>query len=674
MGMEKLIQITKRLRLAIVAICGLSAVLMGCPPTETLPPTFSLELNKTAVTIKQGEEGTVTITVSPENGFSDSVNLSVLRLPVNVTPVFSENPTSLSSQLTLQVTNSAAVNTTNITIRGESGNLEATANLSLTVEPGDSTKTFSIFLNPNELTIIKGEQEQTTVTLDFVEASEPVNLSVENLPSGVSASFSQTPTTTSSILTLTVDESAEAGASLITVKGTLNGSVVTTALALGIEDRPVPGKGNLQVIFSGLPGTLADEGYITIKGPNSYSKKLFSETTLTGLEPGDYLITVDPIYICGREYISDIPEISKLIVENEIQELRINYAVNNELSPAFRAKVSSTYSDGSTLDAEATFVLDTSGSENILQVYGCITDSSSHDIDMQGVRILEGNAKNHFLSQGSFFRDVQFTDEVISGCIEVDFSCKVSYVKDELILTDEEVTKLNNDDYYIVLEPRNSFVELVGQISLDDSINEQYRGGDLEITIDTTGIYRDETSWSGSVIQGIFDFSSGTIYAGYTDCSNKYYLTQYMSEDQTFADIFAGEYLISVSSVYRPSSSDLLFVPKESCITVNVQVGQKTTVDIEFEPQGWGFLNINLSGIPTDEEAHITLRPLDEPNFYYREDGSYGDYYLAGTYEILADNIITFEGEVYTPTIDVPSPVITSGGTTNVEISYTKQN
>src|SRR5205814_1845663 len=54
-------------------------------------PTYTLSASPSSVTVTQGSTGTSTITVSPLNGFTGSVNLSTSILPSGVTVAFNPN-------------------------------------------------------------------------------------------------------------------------------------------------------------------------------------------------------------------------------------------------------------------------------------------------------------------------------------------------------------------------------------------------------------------------------------------------------------------------------------------------------------------------------------------------------------------------------------------------------
>ncbi len=96
-------------------------------------PSFSLTANPASLNIVQGNSGTSTITVSPQNGFTGSVTLAASGLPSGVTAGFSQNPTTTTSTLTLTASASAPAGIYTVTINGTSGSLTGATTLSLTV-------------------------------------------------------------------------------------------------------------------------------------------------------------------------------------------------------------------------------------------------------------------------------------------------------------------------------------------------------------------------------------------------------------------------------------------------------------------------------------------------------------------------------------------------------------
>lgn len=87
-----------------------------------------------------GNQGTSTITIAPQNGFSGSVSLSASGLPSGVTAAFNPNPATSSSTLILTASATATPFAGTVTVTGTSGNLTQTTPLTLTsAAPPDFT-------------------------------------------------------------------------------------------------------------------------------------------------------------------------------------------------------------------------------------------------------------------------------------------------------------------------------------------------------------------------------------------------------------------------------------------------------------------------------------------------------------------------------------------------------
>ena len=103
-------------------------------------PNFSLSASPASLTVKQGTNGSSTITVTPSNGFTGSVTLSNSALPSGVTASFGTNPTTSTSVLTFTASSTATTGTSTITITGTSGTLSHTTTISLTISSAAATQ------------------------------------------------------------------------------------------------------------------------------------------------------------------------------------------------------------------------------------------------------------------------------------------------------------------------------------------------------------------------------------------------------------------------------------------------------------------------------------------------------------------------------------------------------
>ena len=193
-------------------------------------PGFWIEASSPILGIKPGGSASTTITVTDADGFSGRVTLALASaLPSGVTATWGTNPTTGTSVLTLTATAAAASSATNITITGTSGKVTASTTISLTIHP----PTFALTSAPNALQIGLSSSVTTKITLtpEFGFTGS-ATLSVTGLPSGVTASFSPSPMTGSSTMTLKSTATALGGTSTITVTGTSGSVVVSTQISL----------------------------------------------------------------------------------------------------------------------------------------------------------------------------------------------------------------------------------------------------------------------------------------------------------------------------------------------------------------------------------------------------------------------------------------------------------
>ncbi len=190
---------------ATVTITGTSGSLsatttIALTVNSTTSPAFSISASPTSLTVTQGSSGTSTITVTSTGGFDSATTLSASGLPSGVTASFSTNPVtppangSATSTLTLTASSTATVGTVTVTITGTSGSTSHTATISLTVQASSTSPNFTLSLSPSSFTIDDGGSTSTTLTITSVGGfSGSVTLSVNEFPSGVSATASENP-------------------------------------------------------------------------------------------------------------------------------------------------------------------------------------------------------------------------------------------------------------------------------------------------------------------------------------------------------------------------------------------------------------------------------------------------------------------------------------------------
>ena len=207
-------------------------------------PNFSVSASPASLSVTQGASGTSTITITSSGGFNSATTLSASGLPSGVTAAFSTNPVTppangtATSVLTLTASSSATVGTATVTITAASGSTTHTTTIALTVNSSSGTKNFTLSLSPSSFTVDERGSVSTTLTVTSVNGfNSAVELSVNEFPSGVSATASANPVTPpangSSTVTITWSASRRAptgttAIELIGTSGSLSNSIPVT--------------------------------------------------------------------------------------------------------------------------------------------------------------------------------------------------------------------------------------------------------------------------------------------------------------------------------------------------------------------------------------------------------------------------------------------------------------
>src|ERR1039457_6920945 len=195
-------------------------------------PSFGLSAAPSAVSLQAGSGASATIQITPYNGFSGAVSLSVSGLPSGVTGTFGSISSSGASQLSLTASSGPAPGSYAISVRGVSGTLTSSVGLSLQVT---GTPGFSLQTTPAAVNVTQGGTAAASIAVEPANGfSSTLNLTVSGLPSGVTASFSPAGTTTVSTLSFVASASAAVGATTVTVTGKSGSLSATVAITLTV--------------------------------------------------------------------------------------------------------------------------------------------------------------------------------------------------------------------------------------------------------------------------------------------------------------------------------------------------------------------------------------------------------------------------------------------------------
>ena len=197
--------------------------------TVTPAPNYTLSASPSSLSIMQGTSGTSTITITLQNGFSGSINLSASGLPSGVAASFSPNPATTVSTLTLSASSTAATGTFSVIFTGTSGSLQSSTTISLTVAPIPLPTVSSLTLNPSSVVGGLGSVTGTvTVSGPAPAGGAVVQLSSSNgaaqVPSSVTVpagAISATFSVTTSIVLITTSPQISASYNSTTRTATL---------------------------------------------------------------------------------------------------------------------------------------------------------------------------------------------------------------------------------------------------------------------------------------------------------------------------------------------------------------------------------------------------------------------------------------------------------------------
>jgi alpha-tubulin suppressor-like RCC1 family protein len=201
--------------------------------TVSAAPDYTLSLAPAALTITQGANAPTTVTITRTN-FTGAVTLNLGGAPTGVTGSFNPAaPTGTSSTLTVSVGAAVAPGVYNLTVDGSGTAGSRSTPLTLTVSP---TSDYSLSLAPAALTIVKGENGSSTVTIARTNFTGAVTLGLTGAPTGVTGAFTPAaPTGTSATLTVNVSYLATPGVYNLTVTGTGSAGNRSTPLTVTVS-------------------------------------------------------------------------------------------------------------------------------------------------------------------------------------------------------------------------------------------------------------------------------------------------------------------------------------------------------------------------------------------------------------------------------------------------------
>ena len=259
-------------------------------------PGFVVSTSPISQRVIQGNATSYATNVTPSNGFSGSVSLSVSGLPAGAAASFS--PSLLASgSSTLSITTDPATPAGSylLTITGTSGSLTQSETVALIVNgvPG-----FSLTASPSSQTVIQGSGTSFSPTVTAVNGfASDVAFSVSGLPNGATGTFNPTSVTGSGSSTLTVTTAANTptGSYTLTITGS-SGSLVQTSTVTLVVNPP----SSFTLAASPSSQTVTQGGSTTftpsVTGLNGFSSAV--SFSVTGL-PSGATGTFNPTSVTG---------------------------------------------------------------------------------------------------------------------------------------------------------------------------------------------------------------------------------------------------------------------------------------------------------------------------------------------------------------------------------------
>ena len=250
--------------LMFLVAAGLSMAACSSNGTKSLLPSptqpvgdFSLAANPNTVSLNQGGNATVTVTVTAVNGLSGNVNVALSGLPVGVT-ASPASPFSAAVGSTTSVTLAAAANANLgpalLSFQGTEGSLNHSASTALNV---GAMPNFGIAIAPGSVSLTQGSQSKpvSVVITPLNQFSGNVAVSLAGLPAGISASTGNSfsiSAGSAQTITFNAATTAAPGTASLTVQGSSGSLNHSANAALQVQAAVTPDFG-----MAVLPGFVA---------------------------------------------------------------------------------------------------------------------------------------------------------------------------------------------------------------------------------------------------------------------------------------------------------------------------------------------------------------------------------------------------------------------------------
>ncbi len=265
--------------------------------TVTAQPSFTLSSTTSSMTVLQGASASTGLSVMVGGGFSSKIAFSASGQPSGMTVSFSPAsfaaPGSGTGTLTVSASTQTAPGTYSVRITATGGGLTGTLTLSVTVAPPPS---FTLAAGAGSVSLAQGGTAPDTVTVSGTNGFDAaVALSVSGLPSGVTASFSESsfaaPGSGSSVLTLWATSTAATGSHAVTITAAGGGVTKSLTVTLAVTAPPNFTLSESPTSATVVPGATTSFGF-TLSETAGFTAPV--ELTVSGI-PSGVTVSFSPV-------------------------------------------------------------------------------------------------------------------------------------------------------------------------------------------------------------------------------------------------------------------------------------------------------------------------------------------------------------------------------------------
>jgi len=307
---------------ALVSSCG-GHLSFAPAPSPAPQGSFSLSVNVTNLTLAAGASQSVSVSATAINGFAQPIQVAVSGLPSGVTASpssFTLSPGS-SQPVSLSASASSTAATATVQFTGISGTLTSSASLALTVTAAIAppSGSFTLSVNPTTLTLAAGASQSLSVSATAINGfSQPIQVAISGLPTGVTASPSSFTFAPGSSQPVSLSAAASAPSSTTTVQftgasGTLTASA-SLALTVTATVAPPPPSSGVDVVTYhndiARTGLYPNETTLTLS--NVTSTKFGLLRTL----PVDGKVDGQPLYLSNLTVAGQTQNVVFAVTEN----------------------------------------------------------------------------------------------------------------------------------------------------------------------------------------------------------------------------------------------------------------------------------------------------------------------------------------------------------------------